>query len=227
MRRRLVASVRPSARSTLTGPEATLLRRTSLRLGLHAALIAPAGTWLITRTPGGAVTATPGLPPGLPGTAALSRTARTGTSAAFDLDIDGREYRIQTACRANGTAVEGVLDLRSDRTEQNHLVAAMLVCGGLGLALAVAAGAWLGTRAVQPPTTLRRAVTALTDNAVRHARRSVTVSVTRQGPWVFFDVTDDGAGISPETAPRLLQRFVSTGDPQRTAPAITAWGSRW
>jgi len=224
-----------------------------------------------------------------------------------------------------------VLDLRADHAEQNHLVMAMLVCGGLGLALAIAAGAWLGTRAVQPltaalalqrrfvsdashelrtpltllstraqmlrrrllvtgegvaalddvedivrdskqlgeiledlllaadpvaaqahelvdlvavaadvvasaeaaprqrpvritgpasgqrvwvrgsPIALRRAVSALTDNAVRHARHSVTVSVTRQGPWVLLDVTDDGAGISPEVAPRILQRFVSTG----------------
>lgn len=66
------------------------------------------------------------------------------------------------------------------------------------------------------PIALRRAVTALVDNAVRHADHSVVVSVHRVRRRVVLEVADDGPGVDPRLAPRLFDRFVSA------APADTA-----
>jgi two-component system OmpR family sensor kinase len=64
-------------------------------------------------------------------------------------------------------------------------------------------------RAPGSPVALRRAVTALVDNAVRHAEHEVTVAVHTRNGHVLVDVSDDGPGIEPELAPRLFERFVS------------------
>lgn len=61
------------------------------------------------------------------------------------------------------------------------------------------------------PTALRRAVTALVDNAIRHAHSEVNVTV-RDGANAEIEVRDDGAGIDPALLPRLFDRFVSTGN---------------
>jgi len=55
---------------------------------------------------------------------------------------------------------------------------------------------------------LQRALTALIDNALRHARHTVTVSVTHDRD-ALVDVADDGPGIDPDLAPRLFTRFAS------------------
>jgi two-component system OmpR family sensor kinase len=56
---------------------------------------------------------------------------------------------------------------------------------------------------------LRRAVTALLDNAVSHARSAVTISVRASGRRVEIEVSDDGPGIPEDVAPRLFDRFSS------------------
>jgi signal transduction histidine kinase len=58
-------------------------------------------------------------------------------------------------------------------------------------------------------TGLRRALVALTDNAVRHATAEVTVSVTPSGGSVIVEVADDGPGLDAQMLPRLFQRFAS------------------
>jgi two-component system OmpR family sensor kinase len=58
-------------------------------------------------------------------------------------------------------------------------------------------------------TALRRALTALVDNAVDHARTSVTISVHTHRRRVDVVVGDDGSGIPEEIAPRLFDRFTS------------------
>jgi signal transduction histidine kinase len=68
---------------------------------------------------------------------------------------------------------------------------------------------------------LRRAVTALLDNAVRHANSTVRVSVSAQGRDVLVDVVDDGPGIAADVRTTLFDRFTSsssdaaTGDRRR------------
>ncbi|MGH3629049.1 MAG: sensor histidine kinase [Sciscionella sp.] len=59
---------------------------------------------------------------------------------------------------------------------------------------------------------MRRALTALLDNAARHARTAVTVTVSHSGTNVVVDVTDDGPGIGAAILPHLFERFASTHD---------------
>ncbi|HYN29835.1 MAG TPA: ATP-binding protein [Dermatophilaceae bacterium] len=66
-----------------------------------------------------------------------------------------------------------------------------------------------GVRVAGSPAALRRAVTALVDNAVDHARTTVSVSVTVTGREVTVAVEDDGHGIPEEALPRLFERFRS------------------
>jgi signal transduction histidine kinase len=65
---------------------------------------------------------------------------------------------------------------------------------------------------------VRRALTSLLDNAVRHASSSVTVTVRRQGPDAVIEVTDDGPGIGPAFLPHLFERFASGADDGRHPP---------
>jgi signal transduction histidine kinase len=59
-------------------------------------------------------------------------------------------------------------------------------------------------------TALRRAVTALVDNALDHARGAVTVQVGPVGHRVQVRVTDDGPGVPPELGDRIFERFASS-----------------
>ena len=47
---------------------------------------------------------------------------------------------------------------------------------------------------------------ALAENAVRWARRAVTISARRIGQTLLIEVADDGPGIAPEDRARLLAR---------------------
>jgi signal transduction histidine kinase len=59
-------------------------------------------------------------------------------------------------------------------------------------------------------TSLRRAVTALLDNAIRHARTEVRLSVGTQGGQTVLEVTDDGPGIDVKVLPTIFDRFAAT-----------------
>jgi len=79
------------------------------------------------------------------------------------------------------------------------------------------------TKVLGSATSLARAVTALLDNAIRHARSEVTVEVRADRAQVELDVTDDGTGIAPEVLPTLFDRF-ATGT--ATAPDRPTTGRR-
>ncbi|MEU8494268.1 sensor histidine kinase [Pseudonocardia alni] len=72
------------------------------------------------------------------------------------------------------------------------------------------------------PAALTRALTALTDNAVRHARTAATLSVSAVGDRAVVDVTDDGAGVDPDVLPRLFERFATGARP--TDPGRRRYG---
>ena len=59
------------------------------------------------------------------------------------------------------------------------------------------------------PIPLRRAVTALVDNALAHATSRVDVQVVVAGGQVEIRVSDDGPGIGEEMMPRMFERFSS------------------
>ncbi|MFJ7250521.1 sensor histidine kinase [Kitasatospora sp. NPDC098652] len=59
---------------------------------------------------------------------------------------------------------------------------------------------------------LGRLVRNLLDNAARHARTAVAVSVTAEDGLAVLTVTDDGPGIPPEDRERVFDRFVRLDD---------------
>jgi signal transduction histidine kinase len=84
-----------------------------------------------------------------------------------------------------------------------------------GIALNTRASGSISAPAV--PLALRRAVTALVDNAVDHAESSVDVSVASSRRRVRISVTDDGPGIAKDLMPHVFERFSGgrTGDTDR------------
>jgi signal transduction histidine kinase len=84
-------------------------------------------------------------------------------------------------------------------------------------------GADVDVRAVRPvqvlgdATQLERAVANLLDNAVRHARSRVTVSLDGADPGpAELVVRDDGPGIAPEDRERVFERFTRLDDARST-----------
>ncbi|MFS8198872.1 ATP-binding protein [Streptomyces sp. CWNU-52B] len=55
---------------------------------------------------------------------------------------------------------------------------------------------------------LARVLGNLLDNAQRHTRSSVAVTVRRAGEWAVLEVADDGAGVPADECERVFERFV-------------------
>jgi two-component system, OmpR family, sensor kinase len=138
----------------------------------------PAGTWLAIQTAAHARAVTPGLPNGLPDQAALDRTARTGAPEMIDVRIAGTDYRVYTQRRGTET-VQAVLDLHADGQEQERLVTAMVVTGGLGMLLSAAVGMWFGRRAVRPMATALALQRRFVSDASHELRTPLALLTTR------------------------------------------------
>lgn len=59
---------------------------------------------------------------------------------------------------------------------------------------------------------MRSLVVNLIDNAIRHARESVLVTITDDATKVTLTVDDDGPGITPDDCSRVFERFVRLDD---------------
>ncbi|EHR50814.1 histidine kinase [Saccharomonospora marina XMU15] len=62
---------------------------------------------------------------------------------------------------------------------------------------------------------LRRAVTALLDNASSHARAGVTISVSSAARHASLEVADDGPGFDADLLPGVFERFATARDGQQ------------
>jgi signal transduction histidine kinase len=63
--------------------------------------------------------------------------------------------------------------------------------------------------------TIRQLLWILLDNAFRHARSRVSVTLSTEGEWARLTVADDGEGIAPENREQVFERFYRA-DPART-----------
>ena len=70
-------------------------------------------------------------------------------------------------------------------------------------------------RVLGSPAQLDRLLTNLLDNAVRHARTRVDLSVAVEDRHVALTVADDGSGIAPEDRERVFQRFTRLKEGRR------------
>ena len=117
--------------------------------------------------------------------------------------------------------LEDLLTAADTRTEvpQEPVDLADVAAGAVASAQAVALESGLSLTVETPAagaavvhgagSALGRAVSALVDNALDHARTLVEVRVTRQGHTVVVEVLDDGPGIPSGTLPRMFDRFSS------------------
>lgn len=55
---------------------------------------------------------------------------------------------------------------------------------------------------------LERVIGNLLDNAQRHARSAIAVTVRRDGSWAVVEVADDGDGVAEADRERIFERFV-------------------
>jgi signal transduction histidine kinase len=144
----------------------------------------------------------------------IRRGADRTASKAFLDEVDGLVRDAQQL----GSVLEDLLIVADqapqtptlvDLAEVSHQVVAASTSYALEHGVRVVASAGSAASVLGSPSALRRALTALIDNAVRHARTTVTLDVTRTHDQVVVEVRDDGPGISPEIEPRLFERFAS------------------
>jgi len=78
-------------------------------------------------------------------------------------------------------------------------------------------------------TALRRALVALTDNAVAHtpAGGTVTLSCRSADGRAIFEIIDTGEGIDPQDADRLMERFARGASRVPAAPRKSPGGKRF
>nr|WP_281289013.1 PAS domain-containing sensor histidine kinase [Actinomadura syzygii] len=74
------------------------------------------------------------------------------------------------------------------------------------------------------PVRLARLLNNLLDNAERHARSRVHVTVARDGEHAVMDVTDDGPGIPASERENVFDRFYRGADTRRSDPGGTGLG---
>jgi signal transduction histidine kinase len=72
-------------------------------------------------------------------------------------------------------------------------------------------------RVVGDRARLAQVVRNLVDNACRHARSEVVVTVRREGDRAAVDVADDGPGVPPGERARVFRRFVRLDDARARA----------
>ncbi|MGZ4428521.1 MAG: sensor histidine kinase [Nocardioidaceae bacterium] len=146
----------------------------------------------------------------------LARRARR-EDAALTADVEG----VVTDTKAMTEILDELLVAADSRPEADRvpvdLAALVRECAAAASAHAQHSGVDLGYRppagavvVTGVPTSLRRAVMSLLDNALDHARSHVEVTVARHGHDAVVTVVDDGPGIPADQVPRMFERFTSS-----------------
>jgi signal transduction histidine kinase len=187
--------------------------------------------FVVLRDPDGHLATSADIPAGMPVQPDLDRVVADGRPRQREVDAGDKDLFVRTERRGDGV-VQVALDRTKAEASSGRLVTALLVAGLIGVLLAAGLAALLARRAMEPleealalqrrfdadapaqvhgsEAALRRAVTALVDSALDHARGAVTVRVGLVGHRVQVRVTDDGPGVPPELGDRVFERFASS-----------------
>ncbi|MFI6288187.1 ATP-binding protein [Streptomyces sp. NPDC051018] len=98
------------------------------------------------------------------------------------------------------------------RVDLGELVREEVARGPRGEGVPVTVDAAEGVEVSGSPGQLARVLGNLLDNARRHARTSVTVTVRREGDHAVLRVADDGEGVPVGERERIFERFVRLDD---------------
>ncbi|GHG97752.1 sensor histidine kinase [Streptomyces lanatus] len=139
--------------------------------------------------------------------ASLRTQLEVGAAHPELLDLDGA---VQDTVRLQGLAADLLLLARLDAGERPGdarfdlgALAREEAEGRAGVTVAADAVTVAGSRGQ-----VGRVLTNLLDNAGRHARSAVTVSVHKDGAWAVVAVADDGDGVAEADRERIFERFV-------------------
>ncbi|MFE0257177.1 ATP-binding protein [Streptomyces sp. NPDC059010] len=139
--------------------------------------------------------------------ASLRTQLEVGAAHPELLDLDGA---VQDTVRLQGLAADLLLLARLDAGERPGdtrldlgALAREEAEGRVNVTVAADAVTVAGSRGQ-----LGRVLTNLLDNAQRHARSAVTVTVREEGGWAVAAVADDGDGVAEADRERIFGRFV-------------------
>ncbi|MGC9540786.1 sensor histidine kinase [Streptomyces sp. UG1] len=139
--------------------------------------------------------------------ASLRTQLEVGAAHPELLDLDGA---VEDTVRLQGLAADLLLLARLDAGERPGearfdlgALAREQAEGRAGVTVAADAVPVAGSRGQ-----VGRVLTNLLDNAERHARTAVTVSVRGEGEWAVAAVADDGDGVAEADRERIFERFV-------------------
>lgn len=139
--------------------------------------------------------------------ASLRTQLEVGTAHPELLDLDGA---VQDTVRLQDLASDLLLLARLDAGERPGdtrfdlgALARDQAEGRAGVTVDAGAVEVTGSRAQ-----VGRVLTNLLDNAGRHARSAVTVTVRQEGAWAVAAVADDGDGVAEADRERIFERFV-------------------
>jgi signal transduction histidine kinase len=141
---------------------------------------------------------------------AIAHPEQTSTEelAEVVLDEDARLQRLVEDLLLLTRIDEGTLELRTEPVDLDDLLfeEAARLRGATDLRVDV--GSVSAGRVVGDQEQLGRLIRNLTENAARHARSTIALSLTEQDGEVVLGVDDDGAGIDEAEWERVFDRFV-------------------
>ncbi|MFC5212258.1 sensor histidine kinase [Streptomyces coerulescens] len=139
--------------------------------------------------------------------ASLRTQLEVGVAHPELLDLDGA---VEDTVRLQGLAADLLLLARLDAGERPGdarfdlgALAREQAEGRAGVTVEARSARVAGSRGQ-----VGRVLTNLLDNAGRHARSAVTVTVRTEGAWVVAAVADDGDGVAEADRERIFERFV-------------------
>jgi signal transduction histidine kinase len=132
--------------------------------------------------------------------------------AATILDEDARLQRIVDDLLLLSSLDEGSLRLRSEPVDLDDIVFEEAKRLRVSTPLVIDTASVSGGRVIGDRTKLDRLVRNLTENAARHARAAVRLSLREADGRVVFAVEDDGPGVPVAERDRIFERFVRLDD---------------